>query len=204
MTLPANDALTLGLTGNHNHDSQSSYSRLSSLRATSPKSKIPFVNSKQATRQTPTSPTAPKSTRTTRSTSTANSASNTVNTSIQGLKTAIPAPVDSDNNTRSYNLRPRKRPASGRSMSNGSVDGATTTSAVPNGHSNGHLTRVNGNAKINGDTKDVALTKGERDSRRLEKAPAKTKAPVDWEIPRKTLHSSIGASRVFDVILSPF
>lgn len=71
-------------------------------------------------------------------------------------------------------------------MSNGSVDVAFV---VSNGHDH-----ANGNGRANGAAKEVVLMKEERDSRRLEKAPAKTKAPVDWEIPRKALHSSIGAS----------
>lgn len=179
MTLPANDALTLGLTGNHNHDSpsnRSSYPQLSSLRSTSPKTKIPFVN-KQSSRQTPVSP---RTTRSTRSTLSSAISTQTLDTPVDNLN----IPVSS------YNLRPRKRPASGRSMSNGSAEVVSATS-VSNGHG---LVHVNGNGKLNGDAKEVVLTKQERDLRRSEKAPAKTKAPVDWEIPRKTLHSSIGTS----------
>lgn len=66
-------------------------------------------------------------------------------------------------------------------MSNGVADGFLDSPPehVANGYANG---------KANGHSVQLSVEKME--VRRLEKAKAPT--PVDWEIPRKILHSSIG------------
>ncbi|KAI0077559.1 hypothetical protein K474DRAFT_1661486 [Panus rudis PR-1116 ss-1] len=131
MTLPANDALTLGLTGNHNSP-RSNYPRVS-LRSTSPK--IPFVSPKSPAQHSAGSP-----------------------------------------------RRSRQSPR--RSMSG--VNGIKELS--DSHHDFDHLANGNGHATLAPSSKKDL----HGPSRSNAAVSPPIAVPIDWEIPRKILHSSIG------------
>lgn len=67
------------------------------------------------------------------------------------------------------------------------------SSTAPNGSANGHAVVANGHAP-NGNGVLAKIGEVHDDDAAVERAPSSADAKkIDWEIPRKTLHSSIGA-----------